>query len=379
MVHFAPVLHDPGHMKRVLKWISLAIPAVLAAWFLVAWFRSDNACSDPHRGAPAHPIRAITYCDYGLADRLKLETIEKPVAEAGQILVKVRAAAANPLDWHYLRGTPRVMRLGTGLRRPAEIRLGVDYAGVVEAVGPGVTAFKAGDEVFGARTGAFGEYVAAKADGSVVLKPENLSFEQAAAVPVAGITALQGLRAAGVGPGTKVLINGASGGVGTFAVQIAKALGAEVTGVCSGRNAELVRSLGASAVIDYTQADYTTAGVKYDVILDNVGNHGLLANRRALTDEGKYVLIGGGGPEDGQWIGPMVNPVKAMFLGPFVKQDMQVLFAQLKREDLAELARMMEAGQVTPVIDRRYPLAETPDAIRYLESGRARGKVVIVE
>lgn len=366
-------------MKRGLKWVALAIPAFLLAWLLVAYFRSDNACSDPGRGTPVHPIKAITYCDYGLADTLKLESIEKPVPEPGQVLVKVSAAAANPLDWHYMRGTPFVMRFGTGLRRPTELRLGVDYAGVVEAVGPGVTAFHPGDEVFGARTGAFGEYVTAKADGTIIRKPANLSFEQAAAVPVAAITALQGLRAAGVGPGSKVLINGASGGVGTFAVQIAKARGAVVTGVCSGRNAELVRSLGASAVIDYTKADYTSAGVQYDVILDNVGNHGFLANRRALSPQGKYVLIGGGGPEDGQWIGPMVNPFKALLLKPFVKQDMQVLFATLSRDDLAELARMMEAGQVTPVIDRRYSLSEVPEAIRYLESGRARGKVIIVE
>jgi NADPH:quinone reductase-like Zn-dependent oxidoreductase len=322
-------------------------------------------------------VKAITYCDYGLADRLKLEDIAKPVAEAGQILVKVRAAAANPLDWHYLRGTPYVMRFGTGLRRPQELRLGVDYAGTVEAVGAGVTGFKPGDDVFGARAGAFGEYVTAKADGMVFAKPANLSFEQAAAVPVAAITALQGLRAGSVGAGTRVLINGASGGVGTFAVQIAKALGAEITGVCSGRNAELVRSLGAGTVIDYMQSDYTTANVKYDVIIDNVGNHGLLANRRALTDAGKYVLIGGGGPDSARWIGPLAIPVKAMLLGPFISQDMQVLFARLGRDDMAQLARMMEAGQVTPVIDRRYSLPEVPDAIRYLETGRARGKIVV--
>jgi len=366
-------------MKRILKWIALAIPVVLLAWFFVAYFRSDNACSDPGRGTPAHPVKAIVYCDYGLADVLKLEDIEKPVAEPGQILVKVRAAAANPLDWHMMRGTPYVMRFGTGLRRPTELRLGVDYAGVVEAVGPGVTQFKPGDEVFGARTGAFAEYVTAKADGNAVPKPANISFEQAAAVPVAAITALQGLRAGGVGAGTTVLINGASGGVGTFAVQIAKSLGAKVTGVSSTRNLELVRSLGADAVIDYTQADYTTAGVQYDMILDNVGNHGFLANRRALTPGGKYVLIGGGGPENGTWIGPMINPVKAMLISPFIKQDMQVLFANLSRDDLAELARLMAEGQVTPVIDRRYSLAEVPEAIRYLETGRARGKVVITE
>ena len=366
-------------MKRALKWIGLAIPVVLVGWFLVAYFRSDNACSDPGRGAPAHPIRAITYCDYGLADRLELEEIEKPVPETGQILVKVRAAAANPLDWHYMRGTPYVMRLlGTGLRRPAETRLGVDYAGVVEAVGPGVTQFNAGDEVFGARTGAFGEYVTAKADGNVVPKPANVSFEQAAAVPVAAVTALQSLRAGDVGPGTQLLVNGASGGVGTFMVQIAKSMGAHVTGVCSGRNADLVRSLGADSVIDYTKTDYTTEGAKYDVIIDNVGNHGFFANRRALKPEGKFILVGGGGPEDGQWIGPMVNPLKALLIKPFIKQDMRVLFADLSPDDLATLAGLMESGQMTPVIDRRYSLAEVPDAIRYLESGRARGKVVIV-
>jgi NADPH:quinone reductase-like Zn-dependent oxidoreductase len=323
-------------------------------------------------------VKAIVYCDYGLADRLKLEDIEKPIPEAGQILVKVRAAAANPLDWHYLRGTPYVMRLGAGLRRPSEIRLGVDYSGVVESVGAGVTRFKPGDEVFGARTGAFGEYIAAKSDGSVVLKPPNISFEQAASVPVAAVTALQALRAGGVGPGTKVLINGASGGVGTFAVQIAKAQGAVVTGVCSGRNFELVKSLGADAVIDYTKENYTTQVAKYDVIIDNVGNNGIFANRGVLTPTGKYVLVGGGGPDNGKWIGPLINPVKALLLSPFVKQDLDVLFAQLSSDELAAIAKLMEEGKVTPVIDRRYSLAETPDAIRYLETGRARGKVIIV-
>jgi NADPH:quinone reductase-like Zn-dependent oxidoreductase len=365
-------------MKRALKWIALAIPAVLLGWFAVAYVRSDNACSDPGFGAPAHPMKAIVYCDYGLADKLRLEDVEKPVPEAGQILVKVRAAAANPLDWHYLRGTPYIMRLSSGLRRPSDIRVGVDYAGVVEAAGPGVTQFRPGDEVFGARSGAFAEYVAAKADGNVLQKPAALSFEQAASVPVAAITALQALRRGGVGRGTKLLVNGASGGVGTFMVQIAKSMGAEVTGVCSGRNAELVRSLGADAVIDYTKTDYTTAGVKYDVILDNVGNHGLLANRRALARAGKYVQIGGGGPDEGRWFGPMLRPVGALLLAPFIKEDMGMMLAELSPADLATLAGLMTSGKVTPVIDRRYSLAEVPDAIRYLESGRARGKVVVV-
>ena len=366
-------------MKRILKWIALAIPVALLSAFLVAYFRSDNECSDPGRGTPTHPVKAIVHCDYGLADVLKLENIEKPFAGEGQILVRVRAASVNPLDWHYMRGTPYVMRLSTGLRRPSEIRLGVDYAGTVEAIGPGVTRFKPGDEVFGARTGAFGEYVTAKADGSVALKPASLSFEQAAAAPVAAVTALQGLRQGGAGPGKRVLINGASGGVGTFAVQIAKTQGAHVTGVCSTRNIELVRSLGADEVIDYTKQDYTNAGVKYDMILDNVGNHGILENRRALTPEGKFVLIGGGGPDNGHWIGPMINPVKALLISPFVSQDMGMILAELTPEDLGVLAGLMQSGQVTPVIDRRYSLAEVPEAIRYLETGRARGKVIITE
>ena len=320
-------------MKRILKWVGIAFPLVLVAWFTVAYFRSDNACSNPDRGTPAHPVKAVVYCDYGLADVLKLEDIEKPVPESGQILVKVRAAAANPLDWHMMRGTPYVMRFGTGLRRPTELRLGVDYAGVVESVGPGVTQFKPGDEVYGARTGAFGEYVTAKADGNVVPKPANIRFEQAAAVPVAAITALQGLRAGGVGAGSNVLINGASGGVGTFAVQIAKALGARSR--ASRARATRTRCVRSARMPSSTtlQADYTTADVKYDMILDNVGNR-LPRQSPGVTPEGKYVLIGGGGPDNGRWIGPMINPLKAMLLSPFIKQDMASPVANLSRDDL---------------------------------------------
>jgi NADPH:quinone reductase-like Zn-dependent oxidoreductase len=364
-------------IKRTLGWIALAVPVVLAGALFVAYLRSDNACAAGGPGLPPGPVRAITYCDYGKPEVLRLTPIEKPVPADNEVLVRVVAAAANPLDWHYMRGSPYVMRLGSGLRRPTELRLGVDYSGVVEAVGRDVTRFKPGDAVFGGRTGAFAEYIVARADGSITPKPERLSFEQAAAVPVAAITAFQGLRLAKVGPGTRVLINGASGGVGTFAVQIAKALGAEVTGVCSGRNVEMVRSLGADAVIDYTKTDYTQGEARYDVIIDNVGNHGLLANRRALEDDGVFVLIGGGGPEDGQWIGPVINPVKAMLIDPFVRQQLKWFIADLNADDMVELAALMQGGQVTPVIDRRYPLEQVPEAIRYLETGRARGKVII--
>jgi NADPH:quinone reductase-like Zn-dependent oxidoreductase len=324
-------------------------------------------------------MKAIVYHNYGSPDVLRLEEIEKPVPTDDQVLIRVRAASVNPLDWHYMEGTPYIVRLiDSGLLKPKVTRLGVDYAGTVEAVGKNVTQFKPGEEVFGGKTGAFAEYVCVLADRAVVLKPANLTFEQAASIPIAAITALQGLRDKGkVQPGQKVLINGASGGVGTFAVQIAKSFGADVTGVCSGRNVEMVRSLGADHVIDYTKEDFTKSGQRYDVILDNVGNHSLLACRRALSPQGKYVLIGGGGPGDQGLIGPLVNPIKALVLSPFVSQDMGMMLAELNQKDLTILGDLMQAGKVTPVIDRTYTLSQLPEAIRYLEEGHARGKVVI--
>ena len=324
-------------------------------------------------------MKAIVYRSYGSPDVLRLEELEKPVPNDFQLLVRVRAAAVNPLDWHYMEGTPYIARLlEFGLLAPKNTRLGVDYAGTVEAVGKNVSEFKPGDDVFGGKTGAFAEYICVLADRSVVLKPANLTFEQAASVPVAALTALQGLRDKGkVQPGQKVLINGASGGVGTFAVQIAKSFGADVTGVCSTRNLDLVRSLGADQVIDYTQEDFTKGGRRYDVILDNVANHSLSEIRRVLNPKGIYVLIGGGGLNDGRWIGPLIRPIKALLLSPFVSQDMGMMLAQQNQKDLTFLGDLMRAGKVTPVIDRRYTLREVPEAIRYLEQGHARGKVVI--
>ena len=365
-------------LKRVLGWSAIAIPLALLVAAFFAYWTSGNTCDDPNIAAPGNPMQAIVYCDYGSADVLRLENIEKPVPADDQVLVKVRAAAVNPLDWHYMRGTPYIMRIEAGLRKPKDTRMGVDFAGTVEAVGRNVTRFKPGDDVFGGRSGALAEYVTVRADRAVVLKPPNLRFEQAAAVPIAAITALQGLRDKGkIQPGQKVLINGASGGVGTFAVQIAKSFGANVTGVCSTRNLDLVRSIGADQVIDYTKEDYTKSGQRYDVILDNVGNRSLLDNRRVLNPKGKYVLIGGGGPNDQGWIGPLAGPIKALLLSPFVSQDMGMLLAKLNKEDLTILGDLMQAGKVTPVIDRRYRLSEVPAAIRYLEEGHARGKVVI--
>jgi NADPH:quinone reductase-like Zn-dependent oxidoreductase len=324
-------------------------------------------------------IKVYSYHEYGSPDVLRLEEIEKPVPTDDQVLVRVRAASVNPLDWHYMEGTPYIVRLlDFGLLKPKVTRLGVDMAGQVEAVGKNVTAFKPGDEVFGQRFGAFGEYVCVKADRALVVKPAGVTFEQAAALPVAAITALQGLRDKGkVQPGQKVLINGASGGVGTFAVQLAKTMGAEVTGVCSGRNVELVRSLGADHVIDYTKEDYTKNGQRYDVMLDNVANHSFSENIGVLNPQGKYVMIGGGGPGDQGFIGPLILPIKAALLRRFVTQEVGFMLADVTKDDLTYLANLVQTGKLKVVIDKTYPLSQLPDAMRYLETGRARGKVVI--
>ena len=320
-------------------------------------------------------MKAIVYRCYGSADVLGFEDVEKPTPADDEVLVKVVAASVNPLDWHYMRGSPYIMRLGTGLGAPKNTSLGVDFAGTIEAVGKNVKRFKPGDEVFGGRSGAFAEYVAVPEDRALVLKPANMTFEQSASVPIAGITALQALRDKGkIAPGKKVLINGASGGVGTFAVQIAKSFGAEVTGVCSTRNVEMVRSIGADHVIDYTQEDYTRSGQRYDLIIDNVGNHSLSANRRVLNSDGIFVIVGG---PKGNWLKPLMNPIKALVFSPFVGQEFVMILAKLRKDDLAILSDLMQAGKVTPVIDRRYRLSEVPAAIRYSEEGHARGKIVI--
>jgi NADPH:quinone reductase-like Zn-dependent oxidoreductase len=364
-------------IKRILKWSVVVILLGLLVWFQIAYWTSTNDC-DHKTAAPSNPMKAIVYCDYGLTN-LKLEDIEKPTPNDDQILVKVRAASVNPYDWHFIEGTPKIVRLlGVGLRKPKDTRVGVDFAGTVEAVGKNVTQFKPGDDVFGGRGGAFAEYVCRRAEGAVALKPVNITFEQAAAVNIAGITALQAIRDKGkLQPGQKVLINGASGGVGTFAVQIAKSFGADVTGVCSTRNVDLVRSLGADHVIDYTKEDFATGTERYDVILDNVPNHSLSECRRILNPKGKYVMIGGGGPNDSRWIGPFGRVIHALLVSPFVSQEMGMMMADANQKDLTILADMMQSGKLKPVIDRTYKLSEVPAAIAYLEEGHARGKVVI--
>ncbi|MEV6950358.1 NAD(P)-dependent alcohol dehydrogenase [Streptomyces sp. NPDC051183] len=322
-------------------------------------------------------MKAIVQDRYGSPDVLEFREVDKPVVADGEVLVRVRAAAVNARDWHLMRGDPYVARLVLGLRRPKERIRGTDFAGLVEAVGKGVTGLSPGDEVFGEADGAFAEYVCAPAE-AVGLKPANLTFEQAAAVPLAGNTALMGLRDLGrVAPGQQVLVNGASGGVGTFAVQIAKSLGAEVTGVCSTRNADLVRSLGADHVVDYTREDFTRGGRRYDLVFDLVGNRSLSDLRRVLTPAGTLVLSGGGVSEGGSLFGPMGLIIKGQALSRFAGHRLLVLTATQDRENLAELRRLAEAGSISPVIDRTYPLSEAPEAIRYLEVEHARAKVVV--
>jgi NADPH:quinone reductase-like Zn-dependent oxidoreductase len=321
-------------------------------------------------------MKAISYDRYGSPDVLKCEETAEPVPADDEVLIKIRAAAVNPYDWHFMRGEPYAVRIAAGgLRRPKDRRLGADVAGEIEAVGRNITRFKPGDRVFGSCKGAFAEY-ACTSESKVVMKPDNVTFEQAASVPIAAFTALQGLRDKGqIQPGQKVLINGAAGGVGTFAVQIAKSFGAEVTGVCSTRNVEMVRSIGADQVVDYTQEDFTKSARRYDVILDCVGNHSFSECRRVLNPSGIYV--GAGGTSDNWMIGPLTRAIKAFILSWFVSQKQAMVLAKPSKEDLTIMHDLMEAGKVTPVIDRRYSLREVPEAIRYLEQGHARGKVVI--
>ena len=320
-------------------------------------------------------MKAAVYTRYGSPDVVQIKDVEKPVPKDNEVLIEVRAASVNPLDWHFMRGTPYFVRILAGLRKPKITRLGVDVAGQVEAVGRNVTQFKPGDAVFGSCRGAFAEYVCTS-ESTLVMKPDNVTFEQAASAPVAAFTVLQGLRDKGqIQPGQKVLINGAAGGVGTFAVQIAKSFGADVTGVCSTRNVDMVRSIGADRVIDYTREDFTKSGQRYDLIFDCVGNHSLLACRRVLNPKGIYIAVGG---PSGRWmIGPLASGITAPVLSRFVSQKLAMVLAKPSKEDLTIMHELMETGKVTSVIDKRYRLSEVPEAIRYLEEGHARGKVVI--
>jgi NADPH:quinone reductase-like Zn-dependent oxidoreductase len=334
-------------------------------------------------------VRAIVQDRYGSPDILELRDVDTPVPTAGELLVRVRAASVNAYDWHFMRGDPYLARVTLGLRAPKERIRGRDFAGIVESVGAGVTVFQPGDEVYGEADGAFAEFVCAK-DTNTATKPANLTFAQAAAVPLAGNTALMGLRDAGrIQPGQRVLLNGASGGVGTFAVQIAKAFGAEVTAVCSTRNVDQARSLGADRVVDYTREDFAADsrpggpadgpadGRRYDIVFDLAGNRSLADLRRALTPTGTLVLSGGGQSSGGSLLGPLALTIKSQALSPFVRHRLLMFLAKQSKENLATLRELAESGKVTPVIDRTYPLSDAAEAIRYLEFEHARAKVVI--
>jgi NADPH:quinone reductase-like Zn-dependent oxidoreductase len=320
-------------------------------------------------------MRAIVQDRFGPPDVLELREIDEPRVGDGDVLVRVRAASVNPADWYAMTGTPLVMRPTAGLRKPRTNRPGLDLAGVVAAVGGDVTGFKPGDEVFGTGAGTLAEYVAV-AEDALVAKPARLSFEQAAAVPVAALTALQGLRDKGrVQPGHQVLINGASGGVGTFAVQLAKALGAEVTAVCSTRNVDAVRSLGADRVVDYTREDFTRADGRYDLLLDIAGSRPWSASRRVLKPRAVLVLVGA--PKGSRLLGPLGHFAKVSLASLRASQKVVVFISKSTPEDLTTLRELLEAGTVTPVVERTYALRDAAHALRYLGEGHARGKLVV--
>ncbi len=319
-------------------------------------------------------MRAVVHNVYGSPDVLEIQEIDKPDVTDDGVLVRVRAASINPVDWYGVTGKPYVARIQGGLSKPKSNRLGVDFAGTVEAVGKDFTQFRLGDEVFGARNGALAEYVCVR--DAVVLKPANLTFDQAAAVPVAALTALQGLRDKGrIRQGQKVLINGASGGVGTFAVQIAKVLGAEVTGVCSTRNVDLVRSLGADHVIDYTKEDFTLGDRRYDLMLDNAGSRSWSEIKRVLNPKSTLVIVGA--PKGNGFIGPLSHIVKVRLAAIHGSRKVMFFIAKLNRADMMVMRELLESGKVTPVVDKRYEMSEVADAFRYLGEGHARGKVVL--
>jgi len=333
------------------------------------------------REASPNERMKAAYTRFGPPDVVEVNDLDRPVPRNDEVLIKVRAASVNPLDWRTMTGGPYIVRLLLGLRKPKIKQLGVDVAGQVEAVGGNVTQFKPGDAVFGTCRGAFAEYActcesARVMKSALVMKPHNVTFEQAACVPIAALTALQGLRDKGrIQPGQKVLINGAAGGVGTFAVQIAKSFGTNVTGVCSTRNVDMVRSIGADRVVDYTQEDFTRSGQRYDIFFDAVGNHSLSACRRVLSPKGILIMVGA--PNDARLIGILARLIGALVLSLFVSQKLVLFLTKSTKEDLTIVGELMATGKVTPVIDRRFSLSEVPEALRYLQEGHARGKVAI--
>ena len=355
----------------------LAVIILMIASLAVAIGYTSDCEPSLSNTASNKAMRAIIYRCYGGPDVLELVEMDKPVPADNEVLVKVRAAGTNPADYHYMRGSPYLMRLLIGLGEPTSNKLGTDFSGVVEAIGSDVTQFKVGDHVFGGRKGAFAEYITVREDGAIALKPDNVTHEQTATIAIAAVTALEAIRDKGqVKAGEKVLINGASGGVGTYAVQIAKYLGADVTGVNSTRNVDMVLSLGADRVIDYKKESYLNQVVKYDVIIDMVANHSLSENLDLLNAGGRLVNVGS--VDKGDWIQVLYTPIKTLFMNPFL-DDKQIIgfVASIEKDDIDFLGKMMVDEKLIPRLDKGYELAKTADAIRHLETGRARGKIYI--
>jgi NADPH:quinone reductase-like Zn-dependent oxidoreductase len=358
---------------KILNGVAAAVALGVAALMITVSHDSPCPAVAP-LDAGTTSMRAITNRCYGVPRGVRLETVARPEAGDGQVLIKVRASSVNPAEWYGISGQPYVVRLMNGIGAPKDSRAGYDMAGVVEAVGPNVTLFKPGDEVFGGAWGAYAEYVIAREQGGIIKKPAELGFDEAAAIPIAAITALQGLRDQGhIAAGKKVLINGASGGVGTYGVQIAKALGAEVTGVCSTRNVEMVRSIGADHVVDYTKENFTKNHERYDIILDNVGSQDFTDMADVMKPGGIIVVVGGSKK------GPFLGPIKRILWSKLVRVDPKIVFylARVNKVDLELLANWAREGKLKSVIDRRYPLEQTGAALAYLGEGHARGKVVV--
>ena len=362
--------------KIVISLASLFLIAITALALTIGYTKSCDTTSPIAVDQSDTSMKSVVYHCYGGPEVLRYQNIEKPQPTDTELLIKVEAAGVNPLDWHYMRGSPYLMRLVAGIGAPDDPTMGVDFAGTVEATGSAVTRFKVGDRVYGGVSGAFSEYAIIDESRSIAQIPDSVSFEQAAAMPIAAVSALQALRDSGqLQNGQSVLINGASGGVGTFAVQIAKSMGARVAGVCSTRNVEMVSSLGADRIFDYKKEDFVESGEQYDLIIDNVGNRSISELLRVLKPEGTLVMVGG---PSGDWVGPFKNTFPALVNSMFVSQNLNSFLATMNQEDLAILANLMDDGKIRSVIDKRYPLEQTTDAIRYSESGRARGKIVIL-
>lgn len=361
---------------KILSGVGVVLALGIATLMTVTAYDSPCPTAAPADATGPDTMRALVPHCYGTKN-IRVERVAKPVPKETQVLIRIHAAGINPAEWYRINGQPYLVRLAGGIGKPHDTRAGFDAAGVVEAVGAKVTRFKPGDEVFGGVGGALAEYALAREQGGIVLKPANLSFEEAAGMPIAAITALQGLRDNGqIAAGQKVLINGASGGVGSYAVQIAKALGAEVTGVCSTRNVEMVKSLGADHVIDYTRTDFTQGSETYDLILDNVGNHGYVDLSKVTTPDGYIVSVGG--QRSNPWLGPISRVIVARpIAGWFIDQHLPFYIAEVGKDDMQFLADLAAAGKLRTVIDRRYPLEETSAALEYLGSQRARGKIIV--